>query len=404
MASAWLALACVSPALAADRYVSRLGSDTANACAVAASPCRSIDWATTQATNGDVIKVATGKYKDRIRLPGNANLSFSGGWSEDFTQRAPRSTPTVLKPMRTFTEGTELQVEIADPCCTPATSTVTATIDGFVIQRGRGSGTAAFSAASILADDGDAYTVAFVDVDFLRNAEGAVTISATHNSTIDVSLTRCRFLKNKYRHGGSTGPTIGVYADGLNAVDVTITDSLIARNSATAIRIDARELGEGEPQVNVRLANTTITANKRRGIRVTTSGAPANTTLELLNTIVWGNTWDLPPGFGPTDGVDLHAATDGAGGSITIDRDHSDMHDVVAGTGAVLNDLGGNVDIDPSFVRGDAYYHLDGTSPLVDAGTNTGVTATDVDGNARPYDGDGDTVAVSDIGAHEVGP
>jgi hypothetical protein len=61
-----------------------------------------------------------------------------------------------------------------------------------------------------------------------------------------------------------------------------------------------------------------------------------------------------------------------------------------------------DVSVDPLFRNpaGDDY-HLCAASPLIDAGTNQGAPATDFDGDARPYDGDNDGVAVTDIGADE---
>ena len=46
-------------------------------------------------------------------------------------------------------------------------------------------------------------------------------------------------------------------------------------------------------------------------------------------------------------------------------------------------------------------------SPCIDAGTNepaSGLPADDLDGNPRPLDGDGDTVAIADMGAYEFNP
>ena len=50
-------------------------------------------------------------------------------------------------------------------------------------------------------------------------------------------------------------------------------------------------------------------------------------------------------------------------------------------------------------------YHLTGTSPCVDAGDPAGdhTGQIDIDGQARVWDGDGDEVAISDMGADELG-
>ncbi len=49
-------------------------------------------------------------------------------------------------------------------------------------------------------------------------------------------------------------------------------------------------------------------------------------------------------------------------------------------------------------------YHLQPGSPLIDAGTATEAPTTDLDGEARPVDGDGDGIVEADIGADEYYP
>jgi len=49
-------------------------------------------------------------------------------------------------------------------------------------------------------------------------------------------------------------------------------------------------------------------------------------------------------------------------------------------------------------------FHLQPTSPLVDAGSNTGASAYDLDGNARVADGNADGSAIVDLGAWEIVP
>ena len=68
----------------------------------------------------------------------------------------------------------------------------------------------------------------------------------------------------------------------------------------------------------------------------------------------------------------------------------------------------GNIDVDPLFVNPAADdYHLQAGSPCIDAGDNTAVPVwltTDFEGDPRIIDGDGDTVAVVDMGADEYVP
>jgi hypothetical protein len=80
-----------------------------------------------------------------------------------------------------------------------------------------------------------------------------------------------------------------------------------------------------------------------------------------------------------------------------------------SGTGAAFGGtcagqigVNGNISADPSFVDaagGD--FHIR-RGPAVDAGTNTGAPATDVDGDPRPLDGNGDGAATVDMGADEI--
>ncbi|MGA1871524.1 MAG: choice-of-anchor Q domain-containing protein [bacterium] len=62
----------------------------------------------------------------------------------------------------------------------------------------------------------------------------------------------------------------------------------------------------------------------------------------------------------------------------------------------------GNIDIDPLFVDqsvGD--YHLQFGSPCIDARNPNSFILEDKNGVARPQDGDGDDLAISDMGTYE---
>jgi len=69
------------------------------------------------------------------------------------------------------------------------------------------------------------------------------------------------------------------------------------------------------------------------------------------------------------------------------------------GSGASITD---NMFVDPMFSSSSAgNYRLDEASPLIDAADASFETTADVDGFFRPFDGDGDAVAIADLGAFE---
>ena len=66
----------------------------------------------------------------------------------------------------------------------------------------------------------------------------------------------------------------------------------------------------------------------------------------------------------------------------------------------------GNISSDPLFVNSASDFHLQATSPAIDAGFNTAssLPTQDIAGNPRILDGNGDCVAIVDMGAYEFAP
>lgn len=147
----------------------------------------------------------------------------------------------------------------------------------------------------------------------------------------------------------------------------------------------------------------TNTATEEGGGAYLSRGLPARQ-IELYNTIAWGNT-------GQT-GADIYVdddPNDAGGGQVTevglVNNIYGDFttkcrEDAGCTDRVIETD---NINADP-LIASDL--HLPMGSPAIDAGLNAGhpsypIVTRDFDGDARPFDGDGDSVATTDIGIDE---
>jgi hypothetical protein len=109
--------------------------------------------------------------------------------------------------------------------------------------------------------------------------------------------------------------------------------------------------------------------------------------VKVYNNIVWGNT--------PND---IHLAFTFYGTAEGYNNNYSLMD----GDGEEWTLSAGNIDADPFFM-GARDFHLNKGSPCIDKGANMAdaLPAVDLDGNSRKRDGDGDRIAVVDMGSYE---
>ena len=301
------------------------------------------------------------------------------------------------------------------------------TIDGFVLTGGR-SGTrvipdnvdgnaaanarAAGGLAAVAASD-SAVTLRMSNTVVTRNRDdyggAGLSLWALDNSSLDVTLDTVQVTHNKSAITGTGGGVLvfaAPYSGEPSAITFRLSNSLVAQNATWGGGggLLLSNFGSGGTTFDAAIVSSTITRNSTRnaakcpngclhlgggGIYAIATAGPIQ--LGMTDTILYGNRL-----FGLGSGVDFFENTIvGNNGPsptmLTIDADHDDIGDIVL-QGGTFNDLGGNVSTDPKLNRA---YEFEAGSPLIDAGTCTGVPSTDFVGDPRPS-GTG-----CDIGADE---
>lgn len=204
----------------------------------------------------------------------------------------------------------------------------------------------------------------------LPNSEGGGIQVIGRPGAVSLTLTNVVLQDNEAVNGGA------IAADG--QVTLALVNVLIANNHAE--NCCGGVVLEGVTgKVTGRFKNTTITDNTANFL-VGGVLAENSATLAMVNSIVWNNSL-----------VEVGSLNAGA-------RLHISFSDV----GERLFPGGHNISSDPLFADpGARDYALRRNSPAVDAGTNTAAPVTDLKGRPRSRDGDGDGVAVTDMGALE---
>ena len=159
------------------------------------------------------------------------------------------------------------------------------------------------------------------------------------------------------------------------------------------------------------LINVTFTGNSAgsNGGAMYSSANAGDSSPSLNNVILWGNTAVISGSQLYNSEVSVAITTSLVQGGIDGSGVYNQDSTVIDG--------GGNLDADPKFVRDpdpgpdgdwdgvdDDYgdLHLQQESPAIDSGSNSAINLpSDLDGQPRIVDGDGDGVAIVDMGAYE---
>lgn len=410
---AWLATALVGPAIAlvplsaaqAVDNVICVGVPTGVTCDATVA---SIPAALTAANNNghaDTIAVGPGTYSD-------GPYSFNGGFeaitlqgSGDgtvITLPASASGQTYLFVQNAAVRDLKVLIAAADSSTDWGMSISNTTLDNVTVD---GTGTAAPNAivaenstitnvrALLPTNSGRGIYLIGDDVVSDTVISAATGVYAGQSSGVQ-RVTRTRISSN------SNGVLV-------NEGEVTIDNSLINLGTANGSGLRAGETDPGPSSAFITADHVTIVGGgaSSRGAYADAGVATGKhtATIQLSNSII----------HGPATSISTVATNDGAQGGSSeavvpvsyTDYDDETINEQIGanGTGGVLEGAG-LLDTDPLFVDAAGGNYLPGTgSPVIDAGNPApGTSTTDLAGNARVRDGNGDITAIRDLGALEV--
>jgi hypothetical protein len=307
-----------------------------------------------------------------ISSPTLANLNFTGNWADGdgggmFNQASSPTMTNVSFFSNEANGGGGLEnYSYSDPL-----------ISGGVVT-----GNVASIGAGMSNDDSSDPTISRVS---FTNNQASLAGGGMANDSSDPYLFEVSFRGNTAVNGGGGMSN--------NSSSPHLWNVLFSGNQSSAGG------GMANTYSSVTLTNTTFTGNLADG-----GGGLVNhySNCQIMNSVVWGNQatieGDQIYNISSTPTIS-YSDIQGSGGSGS------------GWVGALGTDGGGNIDADPLFLlsvdpisapvtSGD--FHPNHGSPAVDSAMNLACPPTDLDGNARPIDGDLDGTAICDMGVYEL--
>ncbi|MDE2041170.1 MAG: right-handed parallel beta-helix repeat-containing protein [Patescibacteria group bacterium] len=346
-------------------YVSASGSD-ANA-GTQSSPWRTIQNAYNHAQAGDTILVAPGRYTELYSSSDGIGifLNRSGTAGRPITLRSQVKGQAII-------DGGNISGHNRDLLISGSYNV----IDGFEITRAYAAGISIFSYQG----GGNYNQIINNTIDYNGNVSGIAGSGgiyddkATHDNV---------YANNIISHNGSQAASNatdqGVYLCGDNDV---VDNNLIIFNTSWGLQVAGYDTVS-----NMKIYNNTIVANGQGGIILYL----VLNNIDIRNNIIYGNT-------GEGYGIDSYEAS---GGGVVID------HNLIYGNSGGLWTFtrGGSsytytttaniTNASPLFVNSSSDFHLQSSSPAINAGVTVAGVSPDLDGVSRPQG------SAYDMGAYE---
>jgi hypothetical protein len=369
----WMGTAAWAEPKSATRYVAPSGVDS-GACASAAAPCRTIQYAHNQAASGDVIRIAAGVYGENVTLSKSITLHgasaastiIDGGQQQRVIRIDYLPATNVLVRNVTLRNGTGGILSGAGPL----------TIQDSVIRNNQGDPN-----SGVNRDGGGVFgfgPVTIVNTSIYSNTAlygGGVYARAP------VTITQSAIYDNVAEWGG------GVTLSMANGDQARIVNSTISRNTT---QFGVGGVYNETPNSVLTLRHAAVVFNRSTDTQSPGIGIGANMAVRMEYSIVANNSG--PAGSAQCAGVGNYQSLG---------------YNVASDSSCRLTAAGDRPGVDPLLgpLRnngGPTWTHAIGPgSPALDAGNNATCLSVDQRGQPRPVDGDGDGVAVCDIGPYE---